>query len=208
MNNKWNKSRYICKSDIYNYKIIFSIILCIIVGMMYVLKETVWYNVGYICLNVLSVIYFVCRTSYIQSNLCKYNLELTSYSERIYRLHKYIVKICVLLILVLNIYYIRNINGENFKIFIWYATILPMLYSDSVYLSGITAFGDKHYASGEYLIKYDDIDQIKELREKDTIQGPMVLITLYKKGEEYGYDKMFIDEYQKLRINIFQNRGM
>ena len=33
----------------------------------------------------------------------------------------------------------------------------------------------------------------------------MILVSLYSKGKEYGYDKLFLDEYHTLRLNIFQD---
>jgi len=205
MYGKWNKSRYRCKNSMFYRKIILCVTLCAIVGLTYMYKESVVYNIGYICLNVLSAIYFLYRYFYIKANLRNNKLELTPYSERIYNIHKGILTICVLIMLVINIYFICNICDGNYKIYIWYGMVLPMLYGDSVYLSGITAFGEEYFASGEYLIKYDDIDEIKVVTEKDTIRGQMVLIALYKNGKEYGYDKLFVEEYHKLRLKVFQN---
>lgn len=205
MYGKWNKSRYRCKNSMLYRKIILCVTLCATVGLMYMYRECVVYNIGYICLNGLSAIYFLCRYFYIKANLKNNNLELTPYSKRIYNIHKGIITICLLIMLVINIYLVCNIYDGNYKIYIWYGIILPMLYGDSVYLSGITAFGEKYFASGEYLIKYDDIEEIKVVTEKDTIRGQMVLITLYRNGKEYGYDKLFVEEYHKLRLKVFQN---
>lgn len=206
MNVKWCKSKYRYKSKIYYIKCIFLFLLCIIIGLMYAFRETYVYNIFYIGLNITSSLYFLYRTHYVRSNIKNNNLELTSYSRKIYMIHICIMAIYFLLVLLSSIYFFQHIYDSNYKIWIWYALILPMMYSDSVYLSGITAFGENYFASGDYLVKYDNIDEINEIKEANTTQGKMMLISLCKNGKEYGYDKLFVEEYHKLRLYVFQNR--
>ena len=204
---KWNKSSYKNKSDIFVFKICCMIMLIMLIIWMSFNTTNKWYLVGYVGICSVSLLYFLNRTRYIHSNITKNELILTSYSEKILKIHKFILSLyTVATILIITICMYQLFNDGNMHIWIWYASVLPMMYSDSVYLSGLTAFGNEKYASGEYLIDYSSVDDIKMICEKNTTHGTMVLCSVYCGSKEIGYDKIFTDEYHKLRLKIYQNK--
>lgn len=206
MNAKWIKSRYEKSDFIYIKRTIF-ILLCVIITLMYFNQYSTKYNVYCVILSTCCMFYFLGRTDFVKKRINENNLELTNYSKKIYKFHKIIIFIYIVLGTVFCTMCIYKMIREcyDIKIWLWYATILPILYSDSVYLSGITAFGEKNYLSGEFLIDYKDIDEIREIKSTSTIHGDIILVTLWKNGKEIGFDKLFIDEYHKLRLMVYQN---
>lgn len=205
MKKKWNKSYYKCTITNYFFEIVFLIVLVGIIFLMYAFRESIQYNVLYISLNTFTMMYFIYRRCRITSKINRYRLKLTTYSNKLYKIHRYVLVAYSFMVVISDFVFVCFIHDTYYKIWIWYAIILPMLYSDSAHLSSITAFGNNYFLSGRYLVKYDDIEQIKELKECDTVSGKMVLVSFYSKGKEYGYDKLFLDEYHTLRLNVFQD---
>lgn len=201
------KSHYKIKNNFLFAKVSVFTILCVIILLMYKNQNNAIYNIGYICLNISCLFYFAGRYNLVKSNINKNDLELTDYSKRIFRRHRIILWFFIIATSISNVIYLYCIYSEyyNIKVWVWYAFLIPILYSDSVYLSGITAFGEKNYASGEYIIEYSDIDNICELKNRNSTEGNIVLITLWKDNMEIGYDKLFTEEYHKLRLFVFQN---
>lgn len=208
MKNRWKKSHYKIKSNFLYVKLSIFVLLCVTILLMYLNQYSAIYNIGYIWLNISGVFYFAGRYYFVKKNLDKNDLELTDYSKRIFRIHRVILWLYFIMVCISNVafLYCIYIGFYNIKVWIWYAVLLPALYSDSAYLSGITAFGEQKYASGEYIIEYSDINKICELKNRNTIQGNIVFISLWKGNMEFGYDKLFIDEYHRLRLLVYQNR--
>lgn len=203
------KSHYKIKDNFLITKLSVFILLCTIILLMYINQNSAVYNIGYICMNISCLFYFAGRYYFVKKNINKNDLELTDYSKRIFTRHRIILWLFLITTSISNVIYLYFIYSEyyNIKVWVWYIFLIPVLYSDSVYLSGITAFGEQKYASGEYIIEYSDIDNICELKNGKSTQGNMVLITLWKDNVNFGYDKLFVDEYHKLRLLVYQNRG-
>lgn len=206
MSKKYLKSRYE-KSDFICIKRMVFVLLCVIITLMYFNQYSTKYNVYCVALNICCMFYFLGRTDFVEKKINKNNLELTQYSKRIYKIHKIIIFIYIILGSIFCAMCIYKMIHERYdiKIWLWYATILPVLYSDSVYLSGCTAFGEKSFLSGEFLVDYKDIDEISEIKSTSTMHGDIILVILRKNGKEIGFDKLFIDEYHKLRLMVYQN---
>lgn len=176
------------------------------ITVMCLLQNTIMFQIGFIFCDLICLIYFLLRTVFIKRSIEKNQLVLTDYSNRILKRHYVIISIFIIMIAIHIGYIIANIAldlNQEIKTWIWFAILLPVLYSDSVYISGITAFGEEMYASGEYIVYYSDIDQITEIWEKRTTSGNIVLMTLWKDGRNIGYDKMFSDEYVYFRKKVF-----
>lgn len=176
--------------------------------VMYCLQNTVIFSIGFIFIDIVCLMNFLLRTLFIKNNIKNNQLVLTSYSNRILKRHHIIISLFVIFITIHIGYILFNMAfylNQEIKTWIWFAILIPALYSDSVYLSGITAFGEKAYASGEYIVHYSDIDQITEICEKATTSGNIVIMNLWKDNKNIGYDKMFLDEYvyfRKKAINL------
>ena len=72
-------------------------------------------------------------------------------------------------------------------------------------VSGLFAMGESCYCSGEYIVEYNEIKEVKEVLSRMTSKGEIVLVELYNELGKIGYDKLFLDEYHKIRLKIYQN---
>lgn len=204
----WRKSSY-RQSDIRfgQLKGLSFALLMASILMMYFNQGTAIFLVGYICLDLFAVLYFSLRTWLIKGNIKRYRLELTKYSQKILNRHSVILFATILAAVLHIIFMISKILHEpeyEAESWIWFGLLVPLLFSDSVHLSGITAFGEKVYASGEYIIEYSAIDQITELKSMNATEGSLVLMSLYKDQKEIGYDKMLVDEYILFRQKVLR----
>ncbi len=144
------------------------------------------------------------KAVFVKNNIKCNKLELTYFSNKIIKRHFIIMDIFILLISIHIASIIFNIVNSNYEIkaWIWFAVVLPILYSDSVYLSGLTAFGENLYASGEYLIDYSAINRITEICNADTMSGNIITLTLWNDEKYIGYDKMFLEEFLYLKSKV------
>jgi len=205
---KLNKSYYKIKNNFFYNKIFTCILLCVCILIMYLNKRSFLYNLGYAFMNTCCFVYYISRVIFVEKEIKKNNLILTEYSKKIFRIHKIIIKCYFVMVCACNLIYLyyTYIGYYDVKVWIWYGILLPILYSDNVHLSAITAFGYKKYISGEYLLNYSDINKIDEIKTLESSKGRIVLIRLWKNNKELGYDKLFVDEYHKLRLCVYQNR--
>ena len=158
-------------------KILTFILLMSDIFWMFSNKDTILCLIGFIFIDLVSILYFVLRTVFIKNNIKCNKLELTYFSNKIIKRHFIILDIFILLINIHIASIIFNIVNANYEVepWIWFAILLPVLYSDNVYLSGITAFGENLYASGEYLIDYSAINRITEICNVDTMPGNIIM---------------------------------
>lgn len=206
MNIKLRKSHYKIKNKFIYYKIITMILLLVMIAVAAFYRHRKVYVICFIMMNIIYLTFFLFKTKYVLNNLKNKELILTEYSEKILRIHKYIVFYYFVAVYICNIVYVCKIytNSYDIKVWIWFALLLPVLYSDSVYLSEITAFGNYSFGSGEYIVNYSEIVEIREITDRNTIAGKMVLVSLLGKNGELGYDKLFVEEYKKLRLKVYQ----
>lgn len=208
MKNKCRKSHYKIKSKFVYYKIVTMVLLLTMLAVAYLFRHTKGLVISFMIINIINLIYFLIRTKYVLNNLKNNELVLTRYSKKIFTIHKCAVIYYLIAVCICNIIYAYGIYTNNYdiKIWKWYAILLPIMYSDTMYLSGITAFGKNSFASGEYVVDYSDIVDVKEIISRDTREGTMLLISLWGKNGELGYDKLFVEEYQKLRLKVYQEQ--
>lgn len=206
MKNKCRKSHYKIKNKFIYCKIVTMVLLLIMIAVAAFCRHGKGFVISFMMINTIYLIYFLLRTKYVLNNLKNKGLVLTRYSDKIFRIHKWAVLYYFVAVFICNAIYAYNIyiNNYDIKVWKWYAILLPIMYSDAMYLSGITAFGEHSFASGEYVVNYSDIAEVKEIISGYTREGKMLLISLWGKNGELGYDKLFVEEYQKLRLKIYQ----
>lgn len=161
------------------------------------------YSCGFVFLNVSSLLYFIFHMFHEEKNITKYNAEITKYHKvrvKVYRI------ILILFILVTLILIFRTIvYSIQSSILCWVGWVSIMTYSESITISSLVAFGDNGYVSGDYFVKYSEIDEIREEKSMNSWKGEIVLITFWKNNKKIGFDKMFVNEYQKLRLQVYQD---
>ena len=160
------------------------------------------YKVGFIVLNVFSLLYFSLHMFFIERNISKYNTEITRHHKgrvKVYRALFYIYVIFTIA-LVFNVI----LSSALFSVLWWVGAVAIMLYSECVSISSVVAFGKDGYLSGDYYVKYEDIEEIREEKNINSWRGEIVWIILLKNNKKIGFDKMFLDEYHDLRLKIYQ----
>lgn len=207
MRNRMNKSHYRVITIAKIVKCILMIILISIIIYCKVYENTIRYTYGFIMINSLCIMYFGFSLEYIKKNIKKNHAILTDYSKIILLRYKVVMCIYIVCILLFSIFsvYIRAKIKINLPIWYWFVLQLPMMYCDAVYLSGITAIGEKAYCSGDYVVEYSKIEEYKEVMHKSTFSGEMVLVEIFSKDGLLGYDKFFLEEYHNLRLKTYQN---
>ena len=69
------------------------------------------------------------------------------------------------------------------------------------YLKSIVLFGEESYYSGKYIIDYSFVNQIKMVKEYNTLVQ-LYLVEVHGKDSLIGMDKLFFEEYQVLICKI------
>lgn len=162
-----------------------------------------YYNGGYVILNASSFFFFVLHKLSIEKKISRYEASITEHQKKRMMVYKYIMYIYTVFTIVL----IANIIifAERISILWWLGAVSIMVYCDSVILSAVVAFGKDGFISGDYYVKYEDIERICEEKNVYSIRGRIIWISLLKNNKKIGFDKMFTDEYYKLQSKIFRN---
>lgn len=207
MKNKWNKSHYKNKTQLFLFNVIIMLVLIALFFVAYFNKNSKIYMLCFSVMSIVCMIYFIVRTRHIKRNIEKCSAKLSEYSTSMLRWHKIILSsyiyATVLFIMVLMY---RMVNGDfSVEVWVWNGMQVIMMYSDSVFLSGLFAMGESCYCSGEYIVEYNEIKEVKEVLSRMTSKGEIVLVELYNELGKIGYDKLFLDEYHKIRLKIYQN---
>lgn len=206
MKNKLNKSYYRGVSAVKLVKTFWIIILVCLILYCKLHENDIGFLIGFMIINSMCLIYFISRMFYVLNNIKKINAEVTDYSRKLLFRHKKNIYIYFFATIILScvMVYMKVKNNANLEIWYWYGLQLPMMYSDAVNLSCVTAFGKNEYCSGDYVIRYSGITNCTEILHKTTRVGKAVVVELFKYDKKIGYDKFFIDEYHQFRLKVFQ----
>lgn len=160
------------------------------------------YTCGFVALNISTLLYFVFHMFHEEKMIAKYNAEITKYHKGRVKAYRILLIAFILgtIILILE----TVICSICFSILWWVGLASIMLYSEAITISSVVAFGENGYVSGDFFVKYNDIDEIREEKSMNSWQGEIVLITFWKNNKKIGFDKMFVEEYHKLRLQIYQ----
>lgn len=162
------------------------------------------YNSGFVMLNISSLLYFSFHMLYIKKNINVHNAEITKYHKT--RVKWYRMFLIVYSLFTIFLIFRVIIFSIHFSILWWVGAVSIMVYCQSITISSVVAFGEKGYVSGDFFVRYCDIDEVHEERNMNSWQGEIILITFWKNSRKIGFDKMFMEEYHKLRLQIYQNR--
>lgn len=160
------------------------------------------YTSGFAALNISSLLYFIFHMLHEEKIITKYNAEITKYHK--VRVKVYKILLIAFILFALTLAFRAIICSIRFSILWWVGSVSIMLYSESITISSLVAFGENGYVSGDFWVKYNDIDEIREEKNMNSWQGEIVLITFWKNNKKIGFDKMFINEYHKLRLQVYQ----
>ncbi len=160
------------------------------------------YTSGFVALNIFSLLYFVLHMLHEKKLITKHNAEITKYHK--VRVKVYRILLIAFIMFALTVIFKAIICPIRFSILWWIGWVSIMLYSESITISSLVAFGENGYVSGDFFVNYNDIDEICEVKNMNSWQGEIVLITFWKNNQKIGFDKMFVDEYHKLRLQVYQ----
>ena len=160
------------------------------------------YSVAFCILLIVSSSYFVIHKFHNDKLINKHKAIITAHHEYRINIHNIVIILYCLFSGILSLLVLFKPN-ESF-IWWWIGSVTICIYSESVTLSSLVAFGDDGFVSGDYYVNYCDLDEIREEKSINSLAGEIVLITLWKDNKECGFDKMFLDEYHRLRLQIYQ----
>lgn len=159
------------------------------------------YSCGFAFLNISSLLYFIFHMFHEEKNITKYNAEITKY----HKVRVKVYRIILILLILVTLIFRTIVYSIQASILWWVGWVSIMTYSESITISSLVAFWDNGYVLGDYFVKYSEIDEIREEKNMNSWKGEIVLITFWKNNKKIGFDKMFINEYQKLRLQIYQD---
>lgn len=153
-------------------------------------------------MNISSLSYFIFHMFHFEKIICKHQAELT-------KNHKVRIKYYKIVLLLYTIYTVGLvirivILPRGLSVLWWVTAVSIMAYSEAITISSAVAFGKKGYVSGDYHVSYDDIDRVCEEKSMNSSGGKILLVSIWRNNKKIGFDKMFIDEYHKLRLHIYQ----
>jgi len=110
------------------------------------------------------------------------------------------VTACILFLIINNRNVLFDIYQEYY--WIWCGAILILGYIKPACIDSIVVFGTTSIYTGRYRIDYSTITDLLVMKEKQTIQGEIVLIKVFVNNELVGFDKLFLHEYISLRQKV------
>jgi hypothetical protein len=161
------------------------------------------YDSGFIALNVFSMLYFLSHLIYIQKNIAQYTAEITKHHKD--RVKGYRRLLAVYIVFVIRLILRIAISPERISVLWWIGSVYIMTYGQAVTISAAIAFAKNGYVSGDYFVAYKDIEEVREEKTMRSLEGEILLVSFWKNNKKIGFDKLFVDEYQQIRLEIYQN---
>lgn len=164
------------------------------------------YESAFILLFVISSLYFLVHTMHNRKLIDKSKAEVSKYHKDRWKWHELVLTIYVVFSigLIIHCIYLLHMGNVFPPMWWWVDSTSVIIYSESVTISSSIAVGEDGYISGDYFVKYSDIDEFQEEKELNSLAGRIVLVTIWKDKQKLGFDKLFIDEYQKIRLKTYQ----
>lgn len=160
------------------------------------------YNSGFVVLNFCSLLYFIFHFFHIKKSIEKHNAEISQHHAIRIKVYGLLLNIYIIFTAILML--MLTVFSATISVLWWVGAASVMLYSEALTISSVIAFSKNGYVSGDFFVKYDGIDMVRKEKNIDSCQGEIVWVTFWKDDKKIGFDKMFTDEYHKLRLQIYQ----
>ena len=163
------------------------------------------FNIFFISIIIiyLNVFLFSAIEYTIKSNhINRFNGRYGIYSELYLRKAKMAIILGIAMTIGIAGYLIRTSAIINFSFWqdyywIWYSVIM-FVGLGVRYIDIVNVYANENYISGNYIVPYSQITEMKIVDCKMSRRGEIYIVDLYKDNKVIGFDKIFAEDYKDL----------